>query len=586
VVDVIDPFGSRQSEPDPARPPLRGRILLLIALIVLIVFGRSIVFDFVDYDDPRNIFQNPLYLPVNLTNIAHFWHAPYSDQYMPVTWSIWGILAHLGALAVPTHRLGGPDTLISPLPFHLVAVGLHVANALLVYALLLRLIRREVPALFGALLFAIHPFQTECVGWVNGSNISLAYLFGVGALYLYLEAADADTAPWQRRWLYPVASLLFLGAMLAKPSAIALVGVAFVLDALVLQRPLRRIAPQLLLWFLIAAAVDVYNWIGSRGSQTVQVALWSRPFVAGDALAFYLGRILLPLRLCLDYGRSPGVVLANTWGYITWLAPAMVAVILYRLRQRWLWTAGAVFLAALLPVLGLVPFYYQHYSTVADRYMYLAMLGPAIAFAWMLTTRFGESRIGRLSAIGYLLGLGLLSAAQISFWQNDLRLFEHVAEVNSESAMANYSLGNTYSRLDRMDEALAYFEHANRIAPGFVDNYALVNWGNALAGKGRLQEARQRYEEALRREPGHADALVARGLLNAQEGHTPAAIADWQQALVARPQDVGVEYNLTLALIQLNRRTEALSHLQSIVTRRPDFAPAQQLLARIMGSAQ
>ncbi len=53
-----------------------------------------------------------------------------------------------------------------------------------------------------------------------------------------------------------------------------------------------------------------------------------------------------------------------------------------RTRVPWLVSTAGVFVAGLLPVLGLVPFAFQAYSTVADRYVYIAMLGPALALAW------------------------------------------------------------------------------------------------------------------------------------------------------------------------------------------------------------
>ena len=89
--------------------------------------------------------------------------------------------------------------------------------------------------------------------------------------------------------------------------------------------------------------------------------LWQRPFIAGDALAFYLAKMLLPWRLGIDYGRSPLFVLDHAWGYLTWLVPVGLGLLLWRLRRRYpmLCLAAALFVAGLLPTLGLVPFLFQ-----------------------------------------------------------------------------------------------------------------------------------------------------------------------------------------------------------------------------------
>src|SRR5205814_4354239 len=97
----------------------------------------------------------------------------------------------------------------------------------------------------------------------------------------------------------------------------------------------------------------------------------------------YLYKLVWPLRLGIIYDRTPQKVLSEHWAYYTWIAPAAIAVLLLLLRKRyrWLLAAAGIFCLALLPVLGFVPFDFQETSTVASHYLYLAMLGPALALA-------------------------------------------------------------------------------------------------------------------------------------------------------------------------------------------------------------
>src|SRR5205085_11402992 len=101
------------------------------------------------------------------------------------------------------------------------------------------------------------------------------------------------------------------------------------------------------------------------------------------AIAFYIVKIFLPLRLGIDYGRAPNVALQHGWPYFTWILPVAIAVMLWLMRKRWraAATAALVFAMALAPMLGLAMFDFQRYSTVADHYLYLPMLGAAIVVA-------------------------------------------------------------------------------------------------------------------------------------------------------------------------------------------------------------
>src|SRR5262249_33688899 len=116
---------------------------------------------------------------------------------------------------------------------------------------------------------------------------------------------------------------------------------------------------------------------------TTSVSTPLRPLVALDAIGFYLRKLVLPMNLAGDYGRTPRAVVESGALWTSWIAPIALIAILIMLRRRapLLLLAACFFVAPLLPVLGLVPFDYQEFSTVADHYLYLSMLSVALAFA-------------------------------------------------------------------------------------------------------------------------------------------------------------------------------------------------------------
>src|SRR5207247_9827769 len=110
--------------------------------------------------------------------------------------------------------------------------------------------------------------------------------------------------------------------------------------------------------------------VGLRAQTSVSMfdsPLWARPLVALDALAFTLGKLIVPLNLAVDYGRHPGSLLASGQLWWTWLAPAVltVAVVSVRRQAPWAAAAAAVFAAGLVPVLGPARFGSSAYSDAA-----------------------------------------------------------------------------------------------------------------------------------------------------------------------------------------------------------------------------
>ena len=183
------------------------------------------------------------------------------------------------------------------------------------------------------------------------------------------------------------------------------------------------------------------------------------------------------------------------WGLAVWLW--------YKRRQvPWLATAAGVGVAGLLPVLGFIPFDFQAYSTVADHYMYIAMLGPALALAWGLA-----QSPRRVLTVGCVVVLGVLamrSAWQTRYWHTSVSLFEHALIVNPGSAPTHNNLGLALANQGRAAEAIAHYTEALQLRPRYV--HAHYNLGVALVKQGRLAEARQHFTEVLRLDPTHAAA--------------------------------------------------------------------------------
>jgi tetratricopeptide (TPR) repeat protein len=364
-------------------------------------------------------------------------------------------------------------------------------------------------------------------------------------------------------------------AILAKPAAVVVPVVAFAVDVGLNRRSPRASALRLLPWLVLAAVAVVL----AKTQQPDRLAgaatsLVARPLVALDALAFYAGKLVWPARLAIDYGRTPARVLASGAAYWTWLVPAAVVAALFRARWRRLTVAAAIFAAWLAPVLGLVPFAQQYTSTVADRYLYPAMLGVSLAVAAALAARRNVAL--RLGAGAIVTILAASSFVQSSRWRTSEALYRQALSVNPKSAAAHSNLASLLLADGQVEEAISHFDGALSSNPQYVP--ALIGNGNALVAGGRLPEAISELEEAVRVAPGLAEAHAHLAAALASAGRDDEAVQHLETAQRLRPDDPDVNCNLGTFFLSRGDLERAERDLQRAVAADPRFAEARYQL--------
>jgi protein O-mannosyl-transferase len=423
----------------------------LIALLVFVVacagMARVCANDFVSWDDSFTLFNNPRMNPPTAETLRFYWTRAEHGLYMPGTQTIWAALAKVAR----NDRPSVDGVWLNPRVFHVASVAFHATAALVMFLLLRRLIgaardaahaqpsietrfATDVAAAIGALLFALHPVQVESVAWTAGMKDVLYGLFALVALWQYVAAVQASSRGAARRTVlthFTFATAAFVWAVLCKPTAMVVPALAAVLHVVVMRRNWREAARWTAAWWPITLAAMVVARLSQQVTDQVATPpLWVRPLIAGDALAFYAAKLLWPLKLCIDYGRSPIVAHDGGWVYWTWLVPAAIAGVLVWRPRRELVAAALLVCLCVAPVLGLTRFMFQFYSTVSDHYLYLAMLGPALAAAWLAMNHPKFARPAALVLIGLF---AVKSFAQAGTWKDDESLFTHTLAVTPTS---------------------------------------------------------------------------------------------------------------------------------------------------------
>src|SRR5439155_3416327 len=298
--------------------------VVLIVVVVLVTFAPLLRCQFTDWDDPDTIWANPHLHPATLANIAHYWTHAEGELYIPLTYSIWGALAHLGQAQEPNGTIG-PSAAV----YHGANVAVHAMAAVVAFWILRRLIRNDWAACAVALVFALHLVQTELVAWASGMKDLLAGLFVLIALWQYVAWIEH-----RRRWQYALVLLAMTLGMLCKPTAVVTPLLALVIDVSLIGRSPRAAMRSLWPMFVLAIPCVLWTRAAQPPSLGAHVPLWQRPIVACDALAFYLWKLIWPNRLGMDYGRAPRLTLSQGSIWITWGVPATLAAMLWFLRNR------------------------------------------------------------------------------------------------------------------------------------------------------------------------------------------------------------------------------------------------------------
>lgn len=504
-------------------PSLRA-LALCVAFVAALVYARTVAFDFLVWDDDQHVSANARLDPPTLETLRSFWSAPFLGLYVPLSYTLFWLESWI---------TDGPD----PRVYHAVSVLLHAANAALVVVLLARVGATRVGAAVGALLFALHPLQVESVAWISEQRGLLAAALGLGALCAYARARGRRDDV--------VAGALVVLALLAKPSAVVVPALALVLEIAVLRRGARFAAPRLAFAF---AAAFACLWItkGLQQDETVRefVPLAERPLVALDALEFYARKFALPIGLAPDHGRRPSLVVAHGVD-LTLVAAAVVpiALVSWRRTRAHAFAPLALSCVALAPVLGFVPFAHQDISTVAERYAYLALLGPALLVARAWPER---ARAAWWSIAGVLLvALAVRSYAQSAHWRSTDAIFAHTVEVNRRSWIA----------------------HTNR--------------GLVMQGRGDLAGAQAEYEAAIAAKPDHARALQNLGILVVQRGRVAEGEALVRRAIEADPRYARPHMNLAAILGNQGRFDEAEASARRAVELAPEDASMHATLGNV-----
>ena len=106
--------------------------IFVLTVLCLVVFGRVISFEYLDVDDPKHLFENPLMMSPSWEGVTHYWGSGFFSLYIPVTYTVWLVVSWLGQWGSE----GTPFVVSSPHIFHALNLFFHIANTVVLFSLL------------------------------------------------------------------------------------------------------------------------------------------------------------------------------------------------------------------------------------------------------------------------------------------------------------------------------------------------------------------------------------------------------------------------------------------------------------------
>jgi len=603
--------GAADQRKQPGAVKARPRVIgLLLALATLLVYLPVRHCGFVDYDDGDYVTDNQV-VQNGLTwaGVAWAFTTWHASNWHPLTW-----LSHM----LDCELFG-----LNPGAHHLDNVLIHTANVVLLFALLFRLTKALWPGAFVAALFAWHPLHVESVAWISERKDLLSTFFGLLTLLAYVRFAQNAAGA---RWLvtgpgtlptpvlsrvryrlspfYWLALVSFALGLMSKPMLVTLPFVMLLLD----YWPLRRISnseiherPTLNTlrstvfekwpFFLLSTASCVVTYLAQSrqgDSAVVSLAKVSLSYRLCNALMSY-GRYLLktiwPTDLAVFYPMSDQIVRVRVLAGVSAMILAALSWIVWRTRRScpyllvgWLW-----YLGTLVPVIGLVQ---VGGAALADRYTYIPAIGLFIAAAFGLRDLVCRDRFLKIPlavAAGLMLaGCVALTENQLRCWRDSLTLFAHAVAVTGHNDIAQINLGVALEQEGKLDEALAEYRKAERLAPKRFQVHN--NLGNLLDSMGKPNEALAEYREAVRLKPELPLLHDGLGSVLAEIGRFGEAMNEFTNAARLDPTYPWPHFEMGKTLLKQGRDSEAMGQFHEALRIDPDNFKILAYTAHVLAS--
>lgn len=511
------------------------------------------------------------------------------------------------------YRWGGLDVV----GYHVVNLAIHIASALLIYALLRLTFRTPVLrnsvlasqspllALAAALLFVVHPLQTQAVTYTVQRLASLATCFYLAALVMHVRwrlALEAGARCLSKKTLpcYLTSLAAAVLAMKTKEIAFTLPLVVLLYEVFFFGWPDRKrwlmLAPMLLTALIIPLGmINLQQPVGEVIAEASQATVvksplsrWEYLYTQFSVIVTYLRLLALPVNQNLDHDYPVNLSLLELRAFLALLLLTSLlaaGVLLYRRSRRgdnaslrlaafgifWFFITLAVE-SSIIPITDVI---YEHRVYLPSvGFMIAVVTLVALGVCRLTKHRRLPARIAFALLTLVVTGLAGTTYARNMVWQSQVSLWQDVQRKSPHKARPNNNLGKALEEIGRFDEAMEMYQRALRIKPDHAES--LHNLGRILLLiKGRPDLAEPLFYRAITANPNYVDAYVNLGAACIRLGRYAEAIGLLGRAKVISSDRPDLRFNLGIAYVLIGNMGGAAGELEALY--RLDTTFAQQL---------
>lgn len=522
------PRRSRHAPQLRARPAISRQDWIaaaILAAVAIIVYIPAISKNF--FWDDLTISQNPVMWQRG--GLADIWFHPFRNTGEEHYWPFVHTIIWLQC------RLWG----FNGIGFHTVNVLLNSVNVVLLWILLRRM---TVPGAFiAALVFAVHPVHVESVAWVIELKDQVSGIFYLLCALAFLRFRET------RDNRFAIACVaLYAAGMLSKSVVVTLPAVLLVWLYYRERRIDGRDIPLIGIMFGLGAVISFADVIFVRRHAQLEATTtsWQSFQLIGHTFWFYVQKLLWPHPLMPLYTRWQ--LVSNFAGYIPTLALlAFFAALAFIARKSRIAVAAlaafAFYFITLSPVLGFVDFGFARLSFVADRFQYLASIGPIALLGAGVARLPRRVQFATCAILAVVLGaLTMQHAREYAqpevLWRKNIKFNQHYEAYNQ--------LGLLLGNQNRNAESIWAFDNVLRIKPDYLE--AMGNLAAAYARDEKYDLARTWAEKALHFWPGYPEAHNIMGVVYVHQGKLAEAREEFITTLRLQPHNAEAAENLQI----------------------------------------
>lgn len=556
---------------DTASDAVRGRILLLLALLVTVMaYLATLRFAFVYDDTPQIVLNSTLTNWATLPTLfaSHSWKFLMPDlltnYYRPLFMSWLLVNRKLFDLYTPA--------------WHATTVLVHLVATWLAFVVARQLMRSATNAGFVAILFGLHPIHVEGVAWVSGVTEPLMAAFVLAAFWAWIES---EREPEHGLFYKLLAAVFFAAGCLCKETALLFPIVVVAHD--VLRGQFNRDAKGLLqaalratpLW-IIAVAYLAVRAIVLRGllhpaNEPISHVLLSVPTIFWG----YMRRLVWPVHLSVFYATPPVTSPLQVRFWLPLAALIFSGIIAWRIgtRSRLAGLAMVWILVFLAPAFVGLPVFVRG-EWIHDRYLYLPSFGFCLLVVLAIAQIPSKREIFHLpaapTAIVLLLAAAMAFATSIEElpWTNDFTLFLHAALLQPDSPQAQSHLATEFYRRGDVPDAEQRYQNAIRLNPSDWKNR--LAYGLMLFYTGQFEKSDSELQKAIAIQPYDSNEYFYQGMSRFNQGHYPQAEQAFSQAITTGPARSRYHFWLGFTYEKEGRFNQAKSEYQKELTLHPE----------------